>query len=149
MDKCPTCKHDYEPKPEQTAGEKWVEELSNATMRKWYPGYSKSCSCSSCAEARKALAEIFDLGRASMQPTPEPPDETAFQKAAREFLRASGSSLSDDPWDRIERIYDARIPALCVLWNTRGKLDLNVTKGRGSTRHAARSIIDLDEPETK
>ena len=141
MDKCPTCKHDYEPKPEQTAGEKWVEELSNATMRKWYPGYSKSCSCSSCAEARKALAEIFDLGLASAQSTPEPPDETAFQKAARVYVKNFyNENVNSLTWDAVERSYAKTIPTLRVLWNTRGRVD---------TRHAARNIIDLDEPEAK
>ncbi len=130
MNNCPDCKHDYEPKEKpQTAGEKWVNTVKHLCLL--YESDNQKqltsfCCKLKCADCRPMLAKAIDIFRASAEPTPEPPAETAFQKAARIWLSKSLPNLVHDdefnknsvqtvPWDRIENYFTTTIPTLRVF----------------------------------
>ena len=66
MNKCQICEHEFKPKPEQTAGEKWAGERPCCPLSMAIECKELNECNGACTRCRAKAAKAYDIGQAAL-----------------------------------------------------------------------------------
>ena len=156
MSKCDGCNHEFEAKPKQTAGEKWVKAfvgpeskcpIGSECERHFGHGLCEHYQC------ERLLAKAYDIGQADLRADmaaktePKPAEGSAFQKGAREYLRHVFGASSDYnySWERLDKNYPKSLPGLRTFYNAAIREALDAIATAGNCEDCSKSLDALIE----